>query len=92
MTIDNKTKQILKGKAHKLSPVIIIGNKGLTPAVHLEIERALIDHELIKIKINSDERDERKEMIEKICQKHIAELIQSIGKTITIFRENEEEK
>ena len=80
----------LKQKAHHLNPIILIGQNGLTPAVQLEIERALLAHELIKIKINLDDRELRGTMIDEICQAREATLIQSIGKVAVIYRKREE--
>jgi RNA-binding protein len=85
-------KKQLRRKAHSLNPVILIGNKGLTDAVQLEIERTLFDHELIKIKINHGDRDIKKQIIEKICKDREAELIQTIGHVAVIYREAEEKE
>ena len=80
----------MKTKAHALKPVIMIGQAGLTEAVSKEIELALDTHELIKIKIRA-ERDERKQIQQKICSETSAELIQSIGQIIVIFRKKPEQ-
>jgi len=85
MSIDRKLKLALRAKAHHLKPIIIIGNNGLTEAVHLEIERALIDHELIKIKISTANKDE---ITHQICAKRSADLINNLGSIITIYRKN----
>lgn len=74
-----------KAQAHTLNPVVMIGQAGLTGAVLAEIELALNSHELIKIRIRA-EREERKTLSEKICQDTGAELIQSIGQIIVIYR------
>ena len=65
----------------------MIGQAGLTTGVLAEIELALNSHELIKVKIRA-ERDERKVLSEKICNETMAELIQSIGQIIVIYRLN----
>ena len=80
----------MKTKAHDLKPVIMIGQAGLTEAVNKEIELALDTHELIKIKIRA-ERDERKQIQQKICSETSAKLIQSIGQIIVIFRKKPEQ-
>ncbi|MCK4870100.1 MAG: ribosome assembly RNA-binding protein YhbY [Gammaproteobacteria bacterium] len=77
----------LRKKAHSLKPVVMIGGNGLTEAVLKEIDRALFDHELIKIKIAVKDKDEKKQLTEQICEHTQAELIQSIGHTITVYRE-----
>ncbi len=77
-------------KAHPLKPVVLIGNKGLTDAVHNEVEAALLAHELIKVRVNAPTREARKEMIEKMAQVHKAEVVQSIGHILTLYRVNED--
>ncbi len=79
-------KQELKGRAHHLKPIIIIGSEGLTPGVHNEIDRALNDHELIKIRVNANDREERKALTTMITEHHRAELIGSIGHIFIIYR------
>ena len=87
LTADKKK---LRAKAHSLKPVIMIGQSGLTEAVLSEIELALDNHELIKVKIQSDDRDLRNQIGTEICLKTEAEFIQSIGKIIVIYRKNPE--
>ena len=87
MTMNPSFRQELKGKAHHLKPIIIIGNEGLTVGVHNEIDRALNDHELIKIRVNANDREERKTLTTMITEQHHAELIGSIGHVVIIYRE-----
>jgi len=90
MPISSQKKRELKQKAHHLHPVIIIGHHGLTPAVIAETDNALKTHELIKVKINY-ERDERAEIAKELCIATEAELVQSIGSMVILYRENPEE-
>jgi RNA-binding protein len=85
--MDAVKKKKLKSDAHHLKPVVMIGQAGLTAAVIAEIELALDSHELIKVKIRT-ERDERKTISDEICAATTAELIQSIGQIIIIYRLN----
>ena len=78
----------LKARAHALNPVVMIGNKGLTDAVLLEIEAALETHELIKVKIAAA-RDERSVIAQKIAEATEADLIQTIGQMAIFFRPSE---
>ncbi|MEQ1621409.1 MAG: ribosome assembly RNA-binding protein YhbY [Methylococcales bacterium] len=82
-------KKTLKAQAHSLNPVVMIGQSGLTAAVLAEIEIALNSHELIKIRIRA-EREDRKQITEKICADTKAELIQAIGQIAIIYRKNPE--
>lgn len=80
-------KKTLKAKAHHLKPVVILGAQGLTPAVQAEIDTALTAHELIKIRINAEEKAEAQRITDDITTTQGATLIQHIGKVITIYRE-----
>jgi len=79
-------RRALRGKAHALHPVVLIGDNGLTEAVLREIEVHLHRHELIKIRAQS-ERDAREAMLAEICQQLSAQPVQHIGKTLVIYRE-----
>lgn len=75
-------------KVHKLKPIVTIGSKGLTDAVQLEIDRALEDHELIKIRIVGGDKEYRGQITDQICQKQNALLVKKIGHIIAIFRKS----
>ncbi len=83
--------QLLKGRAHALKPVVMIGAKGLTPAVMAEIELALETHELIKIKLAGYEKEERQELVATICQETNAHHLQLLGAILTLYREKTKE-
>ncbi len=76
----------LKKLSHHLEPVILLGAKGLTDAVHKEIDTALEAHELIKIKLSSKNKAEKQALAETICEKHSATLVTQIGHVIAIYR------
>lgn len=80
-------KKKLKAQAHPLNPVVMIGQSGLTAAVINEINAALDVHELIKVRIRA-ERDDRREISAQIISETLAELIQSIGQIIVLYRKN----
>jgi RNA-binding protein len=82
----------LRAEAHKLSPVVIIGDKGLTDAVILEVERALKAHELIKVRAATDDRQARTQWMADLCARLEAHPVQEIGKVLVIWRANPEEK
>ena len=79
----------LRGQAHHLKPFVIVADKGLSESVVAEIERALNDHELIKIKLRGD-RDKRKEWALGIATQCHAELVHSIGQVACFYRKNQE--
>ena len=86
-TISPRERKKLKAIAHALDPVVTVANKGVTEGVLAEITRALLDHELIKIKV-LDDRDGRQEKLAAICAATDAQLIQHIGKIGIILRRN----
>ena len=88
--MDTSTKQTLKAQAHHLKPVVLLGAKGLTPAVVNETDIALLSHELIKVKINGAEKADRQAMAAELCQQLQAELVQLIGNTAIIYRKSPE--
>jgi len=77
----------LKARAHPLRPVVMIGAEGLSASVLQEIDNSLKAHELIKIKVDSDDQDERDDLMGTICANTGASAIQHIGKILVVFRE-----
>lgn len=92
MNLTNKQKQHLKGLAHSLKPVVLLGNNGLTEGVVAEIEQALEHHELIKIKIATEDRDTKKLVVEAIVRETKAVNVQVIGNTLILYRPSKEKK
>ena len=88
--MDTSFKKELKAQAHHLKPVVLLGAKGLTEAVIAETDVALTAHELIKVKINGTEKEDRIMIAHELCQKLHATLVQMIGNTVIIYRKNEE--
>ncbi|MGB0668683.1 MAG: ribosome assembly RNA-binding protein YhbY [Porticoccaceae bacterium] len=86
MTSINADKKHLRRLGHNLKPVVTIAGKGLSENVTAEIERALADHELIKVKLSVGDREVKKSITEAICQQHGAELVQSIGHIVLLYR------
>lgn len=85
-------RQYLKGLAHGLSPVVMIGNQGLTEAVTREIAINLDAHELIKIRVLGDDRDARVAMYDQICEQLDAAPVQHIGKLLVIWRPSDKQR
>ena len=88
MSLSKKQIKFLRAKCHDLKAVILLGQKGLTEEVLKELEIALLHHELVKIKLAVDDRELRAQMIAMICDKTDSQAIQSIGKTLSIYRVN----
>jgi len=88
MPISADRKKQFRSIGHKLNPIVTIAGKGLSEGVILELNRALDDHELIKVKIGLAERDERKEVVAALTALANVEIIQEIGKVVILYRGN----
>ena len=79
----------LKARAHKLEPVVLIGNKGVTDEVVKEVELALKAHELIKVRAPALDRNAREVAFQALCERTGAEGVQHIGKVFVIYRKRD---
>lgn len=84
--ITDKQILFLRKRCHHIKPIVTVGGAGLTENVMTEIDLALSHHELVKMKINTGDRDERKTMIDKIVASTNATLVQTIGHTASFYR------
>ena len=85
-----KQRQFLKGLAHPLSPVVRIGRGGASEAVVEETKKSLFAHELIKVRIEAEDSDDRRELAQKLAAAADAEIAGTIGKTAILYRAREE--
>lgn len=86
MPITTERKKYFRSLGHKLKPVVTIAGKGLTENVLAELDRALEDHELLKVKVAVADRELRTAVIEEMCKTCRAENVQEIGKIALIYR------
>ncbi|MCP3666828.1 MAG: ribosome assembly RNA-binding protein YhbY [Gammaproteobacteria bacterium] len=86
MKLTDKQIRNLKGLAHHIKPVVMIGQNGLTDGVLAEMDVALEAHELIKVKVAANDREERKFMQVKMAEETGATLVQSIGHVAVFYR------
>lgn len=86
MSLDPARKKQLRTIGHQLHPIVMISERGTSEGVNLELERALEDHELIKVKLAVADPASRREIAAELCATHRAELVQAVGKIILIFR------
>ncbi len=90
MELSNTEKKTLKGLAHNLRPLVMIGQQGLKESIHSEMETALDFHQLVKVKIIADNREQRKTIIKQLSEQHKATVIQTIGHTAVFYRTNKD--
>ena len=88
MELNEKQKRYLRGLAHKLEPKARSGNPGLTQNLIKEVEAQLLAHELIKVKVAAEDREERDRLIERMCAATKASLVQRIGNMAVLYKKN----
>lgn len=92
MNLTTKQKQYLKGIAHSLKPVVLLGQHGLTEGVLAEIDSALQYHELIKVKVAAEDRETKQLIIAAIVRETGAAQVQAMGNMLTLYRPSPEAK
>ena len=90
MSLSSSQIRYLRGLAHPLKPVLLLGGKGITAGVLKELDQALDDHELIKVKLTGDDRAARAADLAKLVESSGAETVQTIGHIAVLYRRNGE--
>ena len=84
--LSNPQKRYLRGLAHDLKPILMVGAKGVTPSLLAELELALEQHELIKVKVAAQDRETRDAWIGELVDNSAAALVSRIGHTAVLYR------
>jgi RNA-binding protein len=86
VTLSSRERSQLKARAHALQPVVRVGHAGITPEVAAEVDRALTAHELIKVSIAVDDRDERQALGEALAERVGGAAVHRVGKILILWR------
>lgn len=86
MELNSKQKKHLKALAHSLKAIVQIGKEGMTERVLKELDRALTDHELVKVKIPAEDKLELVEQAEKVAKETKSSLVFTLGRVATFYR------
>ena len=89
--LTNNQKKFLRSKGHSLKPVVMMGQHGLSEGVLAELQTSLETHELLKIKVRGDDRDDKQRIINEIIEVTGAHLVQVIGNVMVIYRAFDED-
>ncbi|MGH8117233.1 MAG: ribosome assembly RNA-binding protein YhbY [Rhodanobacteraceae bacterium] len=81
----------LRGLAHPLKPVLLLGNHGVTAGVLKELDQALSDHELVKVRLSGEDRVARAAAVARLAGSARAETVQTIGHVAVLYRRNDEQ-
>jgi RNA-binding protein len=90
MDLSDAQKKYLRGLGHRLKPVVMIGQHGVTDGVVAETGRALADHELIKVRVRLGDRAARDAALGELVARTAATLVQRVGNVALIYLENKE--
>ena len=90
-SLSNQERKRLRQIGHALNPVVMLGNHGLSEGVLEEANRALNDHELIKVKVAGEDREQRALLIASLVEQTDAEVVQQIGKIVLIYKKAEKQ-
>ena len=89
MKLSNNDKKHLRRLGHNLNPVVTVANNGLSENVLAEIDRALNDHELIKVKLAVGDSTTKRQVTDAICEKFSAQVVQSIGHIVLLLKKSD---
>jgi len=90
-TLTSRERTQLKARAHHLKPVVRVGQAGVSDAFIAEVDRALADHELIKVRLDSDDREERDAAVTEIAGRTDSVPVQQVGKVLVLWRPKPDE-
>jgi RNA-binding protein len=88
MTLKSKERADLRAEAHHLTPLVHVGQHGLTPAIITSLDDALRTHELVKVQLGKAVDLSARDAAEQLAKAVRADVVQVIGKTTTLYREN----
>ena len=92
MSLSETQQRYLRGLGHQLKPIVMVGEAGLSASLLQEYETTLAHHELIKVRVKVGDRVERDALVNELCAKGKAELVQRVGNTALLYRPNPDKK
>lgn len=90
MSLTAEQKKHLRTLGHNLNPIVMVAGNGLSENIQLEVDRALEDHELIKVKFAVGDRTLKRQLIRELCDIVEAQLVQEIGNIALLYRKAQE--
>ena len=88
MTLSSKERAELRAEAHHLHPLVHVGHHGLTDALRQTLDDALRTHELVKVALTRSTDVSAKDAAQQLAEQLGADVVQTIGRTCTLYREN----
>lgn len=90
MSLTSRERAALRAEAHHLSPTVRVGHQGITAGLNQALDDALRTHELVKVALNRSAEAKPRDVANKLAAKVGADVVQVIGRTATLYRENPE--
>ena len=90
--LTNAQIRFLRGQAHDLKALLQTGGKGVTPAFLAELDEVLERHELVKVKVAAEDRDQREALIDALVGRSNAALVQRIGHVAILYRPSKDKR
>ena len=87
-SLKNDQKKLFRQIGHHLNPIVTVAGNGLSESVVNELQRAIADHELIKVKYAINDRELRNQIVQQSCEQCGAQVVQTIGKVALLYRAN----
>jgi len=89
--LSGKQRAALRRRGQKLTVIVTVGQAGVTAGVGEALEQALFDHELVKVRVDTDDRDDYHRAVDRLTADHHAELVGKIGRSALLYRERPKE-
>ncbi|HET9553194.1 MAG TPA: YhbY family RNA-binding protein [Anaeromyxobacteraceae bacterium] len=81
-------RKALRAAGHHLSPVVQVGKEGFTEAVVLQLDAALLAHELVKVKVGTESPEDRFELAAAVAALPGVHVAQVLGRTLLAYRKH----
>lgn len=91
MSLNTAQRTHLRRLGHTLEPIVLVGQNGIGPNLVAELERALNDHELVKVRARAGDRTLRDEILDELARSTGAEIVQRVGHVGLYYRRNPEQ-
>ncbi len=91
MSLTGKQRRKLRALAHELKPIVQVGKSGIDDGLVAALDRALADHELVKVKLGEAAGLDRHDAADELAQKTKSEVAQVLGNIVLLYRPDPED-
>jgi RNA-binding protein len=91
MSLTGKQRRKLRALGHELKAIVQVGKSGIDDGLVAALDRALADHELVKVRLGENAGIDRHDAAESLAQKTRSEVAQVLGNIVLLYRPDPEE-